>query len=216
MRRIVCLGTVLSLAPGCGGSAPSAPSPGSALAMACSAPSVLAGDVVICKATVGLVNVSFDASWTSSDPSVAMSNGGGAFTGRSNGQVTLTATHLGKAVSAPLSVDLQDVIRATASTVGGSFKVGAAATMWLQGFYGVASADAGTLTLVITDQSGSTVSTSEPLTVPRGGNQYVMSSSFIVPVGASRVCRTGVLQIGSTTLTAVPAAALAPCIDVVP
>ena len=90
--------------------------------------------------------------------------------GKSDGQATLTATYSGQSVSAPLTVHLQDVLRASAAAYQGSFKVGTTATLWLQGFYGVASADSGTLTLVITDQTGATVSTSAPLTVPHGGD----------------------------------------------
>jgi hypothetical protein len=185
------------------------------LTIACSAPTILAGDRVVCKATDGLVNVSFDAVWTSSDPKVATSEGIGVFIGKSAGQATLTATHGGKTVSASVTVDLQDVIRATSSLASGTFQVGTSATMWLQGFYGVASADFGTLTLVIADQTGKNVSTSAPLAVPRGGDRYLLSTTFIVPPGATRICRTGVLQIGPTTLTVIPTASLVPCVDVV-
>jgi hypothetical protein len=88
--------------------------------------------------------------------------------------------------------------------------------MWLQGFYGVASADSGRLTLVITDQAGATISTSAPLTVPHGGARFLLSTSFTLSAGTTRVCRTGVLQIGSTTLTAVPDVSLMPCVAVLP
>ena len=59
-------------------------------------------------------------------------------------------------MSSPLTVHLEDVLRATAAAYQGCFRVGTNTTMWLQGFYGVASADSGTLTLVITDQTGAT------------------------------------------------------------
>jgi len=119
-------------------------------------------------------------------------------------------------VSALLTVHLQDVLRTTAAASQGSFRIGTTATLWLQGFYGVASADSGTLTLVITDQNGATVSTSAPLTVPRGGDRYLISTTFTLPAGTTRVCRTGVLEIGSTTLTVVPDVSLVPCFDVMP
>jgi hypothetical protein len=86
----------------------------------------------------------------------------------------------------------------------------------LQGSYGVASADSGTLTLVVTDQSGATISRSGPLTVPHGGDKYLIFTTFTLPPGTTRVCRTGVIQIGSTTLTVVPEASLAPCFEVTP
>jgi len=152
----------------------------------------------------------------SSDPNIATSQGYGLFIGKSDGQATLTATYSGQSASALLTVHLQDVLRATASASGGSFKVGTTATLWLQGFYGVASADSGTLTLVITDQTGATVSTSAPFPVPHGADRYLISSTFTLSPGTTRVCRTGVLQIGSTTLTVVPAASLVPCLAVMP
>jgi hypothetical protein len=167
-------------------------------------------------ATAASVNVSTIAVWTSSDPNIATSQGIGLFIGKSEGQATLTATYSGQSVSALLTVHLQDVLRATAAAHQGSFKVGTTATLWLQGFYGVASADSGTLTLVITDQTGATVSTSEPLTVSHGGDRYLISTTFTLPPGTTRVCRTGVLQIGSTMLTVVPDVSLVPCFAVMP
>ena len=74
----------------------------------------------------------------------------------------------------------------------------------------------GRLTLVITDQTGATVSTSAPQTVARGGDKYILSTTFTLPPGTTRVCRMGVLQIGSTTLTVVPDVSLAPCVAVMP
>jgi hypothetical protein len=115
-----------------------------------------------------------------------------------------------------LTVHLQDVHRATASADQGSFKVGTTASLSLQGFYGVASADSGTLTLVITDQAGAIINTSPAVTVPHGGDRYLITTTFTLPQGTTRVCRTGVLQIASTTLTAVPDASLVPCLAVVP
>ena len=140
----------------------------------------------------------------------------GLFIGKSGGQATLTATYAGQSVSAPMTVRLEDVFRGTWVSSSGSFKVGTTATFWLQGFYGVASANVGTLTLVVTDQTGATVSMSEPLTVPRGGDQYLISTTFTLPPGTTRVCRTGVLQIGSTTLTLPPDTSLVPCVAVTP
>ena len=218
MSRIAVLSAALSMASACGGGAPAAPSPGTTLALTCSAPTILAGDTVVCKATVGSANVGLEPGtvWTSSDPNIATSQGAGLYIGKSAGQATLTATYSGQTESALVTVDLQDVLRATAAAYQGDFKVGTTATMWLQGSYGVASANSGTLTLVVSDQTGATVSTSEPLTVPRGGDQYILSTTFTLRPGTTRVCRTGVLQIGSTTLTVVPVAALVPCVDVTP
>lgn len=217
--RIAALTAILSMASACGSAVPSAPSPPSSaprLALACSTQTLLAGDVVVCMLRADAVNVSGAAAWASSAPGVATSEGIGLFVGKSDGQTTLTATFSGQTVSAPLTVQLQDVIRADAAAFQGSFKVGTIATMWLQGFYGVASGDSGSLTLVITDQTGATVSTSTPLTVARGGDRYLVMTTFALPPGTTRVCRTGVLQIGSTTLTVVPDVSLVPCVTVMP
>jgi hypothetical protein len=218
MRRIASLISCLSMASACGGVAPTAPSasPATGLALTCSASTLLAGDLVVCKVSAASVDVSTTAIWTSSDPSIARSEGIGFFVGKSAGQTTLSATYSGRTLSAPLTVLLQDVFRVTASAEQGSFKVGTSATLWLQGFYGVESADAGTLTLVVTNQDDAIISTSAPQTVPRGGDTYIISTTFTLPPDATRVCRTGFLQIGSKTLTAVPAASLVPCFAVTP
>jgi len=218
LSRIGTVCAVLSMASACGGvpTTPSSPSSGTALTLSCSKPTLLAGDIVVCIARAASVNVSTAAVWASSDASIATSEGIGIFVGKSEGQATLTATYDGNSASAKLTVNLEDVLRATASSDQGPFRVGATASMWLQGFYGVASAESGRLTLVIADQDGATLSTSEPLTVPRGGDRYLLKATFALPPGTTRVCRTGVLQIGSTTLTVVPDASLAPCIAVMP
>jgi hypothetical protein len=114
-----------------------------------------------------------------------------------------------------LTVHLQDVLRVTSAPYQGTFNVGTTATVVLQGFYGVASADSGILTLVITDQAGATVSTSGQA-VPHGGDRYLISNTFTVPTGTTRLCRTALLRIASTTLTAVPDDSLVPCFAVVP
>jgi len=78
-RRIAGLSAILSMAAACGSvvpTAPSAPSPGSGLALTCGASTILAGDTVVCNARAGSANVSVDAVWTSSDPSTATSAGG--------------------------------------------------------------------------------------------------------------------------------------------
>ena len=158
--RIAALCAALSVASACGSgvpTTPSDPSSGTGLTLPCSTPTLLAGDIVVCVARAGSVNVSTAAVWTSSDPSIARPEGIGVFLGKSEGQATLTATYDGRSASAQLTVHLQDVLRATASFDQGPFRVGAAATMGLQGFYGVASANSGRLTLVITDQDGATV-----------------------------------------------------------
>ena len=220
MSRMGVAAAALSIATACGGggapTAPNGPSAGIGLALTCSAPAILAGDLLICRASTAAADVSLAAIWTSSDPNIATSQGVGLFVGKLEGQTTVTASYSGQSVSTVVAVHLQDVLRATAAAYQGTFKVGTTATLWLQGFYGVASADSGTLTLVVTDQSGMTVSASAPLTVPHGGDRYLISTTFALPSGTTRVCRTAVLQIGATRLTVVPDVSLVPCLDVTP
>lgn len=188
------------------------------LALTCSASDILAGEMVVCRAAIGPANVGLHpaAVWTSSDPSVARPEGIGLFTGRATGQVALTASYSGETVSAPLTVVLRDMVDVGAGAYQGTFRVGTTATLYLQGGYGVASADSGTLTLVVTNQTGATIHTSAPLVLPHGGDRYIISTTLTLPPGASRVCRKAVLRIGSTTVTAVPVAGLVPCFDVSP
>ena len=153
--------------------------------------------------------------WTSSDPNVARSEGIGIFLGRRDGQATLTASYGGQSDSAVVTVRLEDVLRVTGGAYPGAFRVGTPATLYLQGFYGVASADSGILTLVVTDQTGATISATAQ-TVPHGADRYVISNTFTPRPGTTRVCRAAVLRIGSTTFTVVPDASLVPCFDVTP
>jgi len=215
LARVAIVSTPVLMTFGCGG-APLAPSPTATFELRCNKPTVLAGEVVVCSAIAGATNVFAQTVWASSDPTVLTSEGAGLFIGRWGGQATVTATYSGQTQSARLRVDLQDSITASAAAFQGTFQVSTSATMWLQGGYGVASADSGTLTLVVRDQTDAVVSTSEPLTVPRGGDRYIMSTTFTLKPGTTRVCRTGILQAGSTTLTVVPIASLSPCITVVP
>jgi hypothetical protein len=217
--RITALCMVVSVASACGGSVPTVPSPSigvSGLSLLCSSPTVLAGDLVVCMARASSTNVSFDAVWSSSDPAVARSEGFGLFVGKAEGQAILTATYSGKSVTAPVTVHLEDMLRVTAAAYQGTFAVGTTATVWLQGPYGVASAPSGTLALVVTDQTGTVVSRSAALVVPRGGDSYLITTTFTVPQGATRLCRSAVLEIGARVLTVVPESSLVPCFTVTP
>ena len=221
IERAAIVAAVLAGAPACNSAIPTAPGPPStatSLVLTCSPLAALAGELIVCLATVkgSTVILNPDVTWSSSAPDVLLSLGIGAFMGKSDVQGTITAAYQGQAASAQVTVTLQDALRATAAADQGSFKVGTTATMWLQGFYGVASADSGSLTIVVSDQNGAMVSSSAPITVPRGGDRYLISTTFTLPPGTTRVCRTGVLQIGSTTLTVTPAPSLVPCVDVTP
>jgi len=222
-RRAIALLSALVAglwSPACGG-APTAPDGSAAIVgfeISC-APSLFVGQTSSC---VGVAHrsdgsnpdVTHSVTWSSSDTSVASMSSSGAMTGRAAGQVTATGSYLGKLASAQVTVRFEDVLNATASAQQGSFRVGTTASMWLLGFYGVASADTGILTLVITDQNGAIVSTTEPKVVPKGGDSFILMATFTVPADATLICRAAVLQIGALVLTETGGEGLHPCVSV--
>jgi len=158
-----------------------------------------------------------DGLWSSSDPGIATVAVLGLIKGRSAGQVTISTSYRGVQGAASVVVTLQDALQCDNAVADqGQFKTGMTVTMWLQGFYGVESAATGQLNLQVTDQNGGLVAASSPLTVPRGGDSFVISNTFTIPAGATRVCRTAVLQIGTMTLTSVPAAEAFRCTSITP
>jgi hypothetical protein len=217
MRRIGIVVTALSMATACGSAAPTAPGTSSpaALTVTCDAATILAGALVVCRASRASTYLGPEVTWTSSNPDVATHEGIGLFVGRREGQATLTASAEGQSASAVLTVHLEDALRVTATAHQGTFAAGSTVTLWLQGFYGVASADSGRLDIVVSDQKGFAIAASG-LTVPQGGDRYILSTTFTLGPGTTRVCRAAVLRIGATTLTAVPSTSLAPCFDVTP
>jgi Flp pilus assembly protein TadG len=186
------------------------------LEVACPA-TLLVGQTGFCLATARFRDGSSTgatAAWSSSDLNVATIGPTGNLTGRGAGKVVASASYLGLSGAASVSVDAEDVLRAETSAIQGTFRVGNTVTMWLQGFYGVASVDSGVLTLVIKDQNGTTVSTSSPRTVPKGGDSFLLSSTFVIPTGTTQVCRTAILQLDSLTLMATGGPELFPCVAV--
>lgn len=93
-----------------------------------------------------------------------------------------------------------DALRVQAGLYQGTFKPRATVTMWLQGYYSVASVDSGRLSLRIRDQNG-TIATTSPLVVPKGGDFFFLSSTFVIPPTSTQVCRTAILEVGVLTIT---------------
>jgi hypothetical protein len=196
----------------CGGSAPTSPSggtPGSgsdiqALDVSCPA-SLLIGQKEPCVALARLRSgqtpvVSFDSTWTSTRPDVVAVDALGVVNGRSAGQATITASYRGREATASLVVIAEDALRIDIGQAQqGDFKPGSTVTMWLQGYYSVVSAETGRLSLRITDQSR-TVTTTPPSTVAKGGDFFLLSSTFVVPQDSTEVCRTAVLEVGPVTI----------------
>jgi len=144
--------------------------------------------------------VSFESTWSSSRPDVVAVDATGVSTGRSAGEAAVTASYQGRQASATIAVTEKDALRiASGQGHGGDFTPGSTVTMWLQGYYSVASAATGLLSLTISDQNG-TITTTAPSTVARGGDFFLLSSTFVVPNDSIEVCRTAVLEVGSVTI----------------
>jgi hypothetical protein len=143
--------------------------------------------------------VSFGATWSSTRPDVVAVDTLGVVNGRSAGQAVVSASYRGREGAASVSVTAEDALRVKAAAEQGEFRPGTTVTMWLQGYYSVASADAGRLSLRISDQTG-TISTTSPLTVAKGGDFFLLSSTFVVPQASAQVCRTAILEVGVLTI----------------
>jgi hypothetical protein len=213
--RAVLLG-VVAIAAGlgmtaCGGSAPpTAPggvtSPSDILAFEVTCPSsLLIGQKGPCLAQARLRSgqtpvVSFDATWSSTRADVVAVDALGLVTGRSAGEAVVSASYGGQTATAPLVVIAEDALRiASGQAHQGDFTPGSTVTMFLQGYYSVATADRGLLSLRISDQAG-TITTMLPTTVARGGDYFSMSATFVVPQQSIEVCRTAILVVGSVTI----------------
>ena len=71
--------------------------------------------------------------------------------------------------------------------------------MWLQGYYSIVSAETGQLSLRIDDQDGMVMVTA-PKVVTKGGDFFLLSSTFVVPQGSAQLCRTALLEVGPITV----------------
>ena len=177
-----------------------------ALDVACP-PSLLIGEREPCIAVAsyrsGQQAPVFDATWSSRHPDVVTVDLRGVVSGRTAGQAVVSASYRGREGTAPVSVNAQDAVKIKAAAEQGDFRPGTTVTMWLQGYYSVASADTARLTLRISDQAG-TLTTNTPLTVTRGGDFFLMSTTFVVSQNSTRVCRAAILEVGSVTIAEPP------------
>ena len=143
--------------------------------------------------------VSFDATWSSTRPDVVDVDAHGIVSGRVAGQAVVSASYRGRQSTAPVLVTAEDALRVTAAAEQGEFRQGTTVTMWLQGYYSVASADTGRLSLRISDQAG-TIATTSPVTIAKGGDFFLLSTTFVVPQRSEQVCRTAILEVASVTI----------------
>ena len=210
-RQLAAVVAVLGLT-ACGGASAVPTSPGGApsgdadvLALDVSCPpSLLIGEKAPCLAVARLRSgqtpvVNVDATWSSTRPEVVAVEALGVVNGRSAGQAGISASYRGREGAASVSVTAEDALRIRAAAAQGEFRPGTTVTMWLQGYYSVASADAGRLSLRIIDQAR-TITTTSPLTVAKGGDFFLLSSTFVVPQDSAQVCRTALLEVASVTI----------------
>jgi len=210
-RHVLAVGAALAFA-ACGSSgSPSPTMPGGiggsevvSLDLSCPT-SLLIGEKEPCIAVARMRSgqapiVSFEVAWASTRPDLVTVDTLGVVNGRSPGQASIAASYRGREASASVVVTAEDALRVKAAAEQGEFRPGTTVTMWLQGYYSVASADTARLSLRITDQVG-IVTTTTPLTVARGGDFFLLSTTFVVPQSSTRVCRTAVLEVGSVTVT---------------
>ena len=154
------------------------------------------------------------ATWSTAQPSVVTVDGIGTLTARAAGQAVVTATYQGRSAQATVVVTFEDALRIKAAADQGEFRPGTMVTMFLQGYYSVASADVGRLSLRISDQDG-IVTQTEPTSVARGGDFFLLSSTFVVPQTSTQVCRAAILEVGGVTILAPdPAGSTLACIPV--
>jgi hypothetical protein len=194
-----------------GSSAPTAPSRTPAggdqlLALTVSCPAaLLIGEREPCAAVASYGSgrqplVSFESTWSSSRPDVVAVDGLGTSTGKSAGEATVMAAYQGRQATAVVVVTEEDALRISSGQAHqGDFTPGSTVTMWLQGYYSVASAPTGRLSLKITDQTG-TITTTAPVAVSKGGDFFLLSSTFVVSDTSVEVCRTAILEVGPITV----------------
>jgi hypothetical protein len=200
----------------CGGegAVPTSPSGGAAnggsdvLAIEISCPtSLLIGEKAPCAAVARLrsgqtplVSFNSNATWSSTRPDVVAVDALGIVNGRSAGQAVISVSYGGREGTASISVTAEDALRIDSGQAQqGDFRPGSTVTMWLQGYYSIVSAETGRLSLRISDQTG-TIAMTAPLTVAKGGDFFLLSSTFVVPQESVEVCRTAVLEVGSLTI----------------
>ena len=188
LHFVAVIATIGVTACGGVGAVPTSPSGGATtgsdvLAIEVSCPtSLLIGEKGPCIAVARLRSgqaplVSFDSTWLSTRPEVVAVDTLGVVNGRSAGQAIVSASYRGRQSTATVFVTAEDALRIGAGQgQQGDFRTGSTVTMWLQGYYSIASAETGRLSLRISDQAG-TITTTSPWTVAKGGDSFLLSSS---------------------------------------
>ena len=193
----------LAAFPGCGGSGGTAPTAIDqnirVLTVECR-PVVIIGEVSPCVAVAILADgrplvVSPVATWSTGNPGIVSVNAIGDVRGVAAGQSSIRVSYGGREASTTVSVKPGDAMLVASVTEQGVFAPGNWVTLSAQGFYAVQSADAGALRLLIYDHRGTAV-VGDARPVPRGGDAFLLSVSFQVPAGSTRLCRRVRLTVG--------------------
>lgn len=187
----------------CGGSGATAPTPVDqtvrSLSVECR-PVLIVGEVRPCVAVAVLTDgrqlvVSPAATWSTSSPALVTVSPIGDVRGVAAGQSAVKASYAGREASTTVAVKGGDAVLVASVTEQGIASPGNWVTLSAQGFYAVQSADAGLLRLLIYDQRGTAV-VGDARSVQRGGDAFLLSVSFQVPAGSTRLCRRVRLTIG--------------------
>ncbi len=226
--RCDCLRQTLLFAAVCGLTAcgsPTTPTPGGSnsdpwrLEVVCP-PTLLIGEPRACAAFEQFQSqpareVTPAAIWTTSRTDIVTMGPWSLVTGRSVGQADIVAAYQGRQGTTSIQVIAEDAIRVRSAAEQGPFQRGSTATMVLQGYYSVASADTGRLFLLITDQNG-TVARSDPSIVARGGGGFALLKTFVIPDTSTEVCRTAILEVGTVTVAQPQPNTVGRCLPVLP
>lgn len=140
------------------------------------------------------------ASWSSSRPDIVAVDAIGTARGVAPGRSVVTVAYGGHQASAEVTVLPGDSLKLTAVIEQGTFEPDSSVMMAVTGFYSVQSEDSGFLRLLITDQAGNVLLMGPGTVLPRGGDSFLASAHFRVPVKGTVLCRVVRLEVGRVVI----------------
>jgi hypothetical protein len=141
------------------------------------------------------------ASWMSSDPSVASVSSTGGISLIGAGIATITAGYQGRASAASVTVvpvkPGEDALQDLTGGIGRDPSNARGLTFDETVSYNIVSGPIGTITLLVTDRSGTNIGADPPVsrTFSRGAGAVTLRDTFVVPPGVTDACRTVTLVI---------------------
>jgi hypothetical protein len=118
--------------------------------------------------------------------------------GQQAGTGTLTATYAGQSVRVPIEVRAEDGLILSSAAIQSSGTAGSAAMISLGGYYAVASADYGGITVEIRNAAGKAF-TAVGKQVSQGGGSFAVPVQFVLPSDTSQVCASAILIVVGQT-----------------